>query len=350
MGWWKADPVSPAPSPRQITHTTTHPQQAPFDPPSECPIDPQTRNIWLQQARQQPQPSAPSRTDTPSKASASTFATVPSEECSSDRVDQSTTNPQISPALPPHLHRPLSHERVVSSIPRAAPDTHTQSPPSNPYANSETNAPNHQSGNWIYPSEAQFFHAVLRKHSPEAILPPDTVPPNQPRPSNATRKTPPNPEADLASTIPTIIPIHNAVNERAWSLIKDWEETFNPAPSPTPKPSPPSNQPSPKRICTGPQLLSFRGLGASTSTMTPRAHWNSLRGYTTPFDRHDWTIRRCDGTEVEYVIDFYQGKDNKADGEKTRRAGQLNFYIDVRPKLNSVEGVRMRVLRGVGLG
>jgi cytochrome c heme-lyase len=69
---------------------------------------------------------------------------------------------------------------------------------------------------------------------------------------------------------------------------------------------------------------------------------NTWLGYTAPFDRHDWVVDRC-GTRIEYVIDFYAGKDNgKGDGK-------LNFYLDVRPKLNTVEGVKMRVMRTFGL-
>ena len=44
---------------------------------------------------------------------------------------------------------------------------------------------------------------------------------------------------------------------------------------------------------------------------------------------------------MEYVIDFYQGKGGAAGG--------LNFYLDVRPKLNSWEGWRMRASRFWGL-
>ena len=51
-----------------------------------------------------------------------------------------------------------------------------------------------ESGNWIYPSQEMFFNAMQRKgHAAEA--------------------------RDMAS----IVPIHNAVNERAWKEIKDWE-------------------------------------------------------------------------------------------------------------------------------
>ena len=75
---------------------------------------------------------------------------------------------------------------------------------------------------------------------------------------------------------------------------------------------------------------------------TPRARFNTLLGYKAPFDRHDWVVDRC-GTKVEYVIDFYAGKDEAKAGK------ELNFYLDVRPKLNSFEGVKMRALRFVGL-
>lgn len=129
-----------------------------------------------------------------------------------------------------------------------------------------------------------------------------------------------NPEArDMKS----IIPIHNAVNERAWSEILKWENPYTSSPSNT---------------CGGPKLVSFSG---DSSKLTPRARWNSLMGYTAPFDRHDWVVDRC-GKRIEYVIDFYSGRD---DGKRQN----LSFYLDVRPKLNSWEGWKMRALRGVGL-
>jgi cytochrome c heme-lyase len=134
----------------------------------------------------------------------------------------------------------------------------------------------------------------------------------------------------LASSVSSIIPIHNAVNERAWTLIKEWEsaateETRTPA-------------------CTGPKLLKFQGLGAGARS--PKARLLGLWGYTAPFDRHDWTVERCDGRRVEYVIDFYQGKGSAASAEGARN--NLNFYLDVRPKLNTMEGWRMRAEKIVG--
>lgn len=75
--------------------------------------------------------------------------------------------------------------------------------------------------------------------------------------------------------------------------------------------------------------------------MTPKARWNTLLGYAAPFDRHDWVVDRC-GTKIDYVIDFYSGKDEGKQGKS------LNFYLDVRPKLNTLEGCKMRLARAVG--
>lgn len=140
-----------------------------------------------------------------------------------------------------------------------------------------------------------------------------------------------------ATDMKSIVPIHNAVNERAWSLIKRWEEPYD----------------AESRSCGGPKLLSFKGLGApqgndgtwagwltmmSDGTVTPRAKWKVVvEGKKAPFDRHDWVVDRC-GKRVEYVIDFYEGKGG----------GLLNFYLDVRPKLNSWEGWKMRAWRAFG--
>lgn len=79
-----------------------------------------------------------------------------------------------------------------------------------------------------------------------------------------------------------------------------------------------------------------------SSAMTPKARLNTIMGYQAPFDRHDWVVDRC-GTKVEYVIDFYAGRDEGKPGKS------LNFYLDVRPKLNSWEGWKMRAEKLVGL-
>jgi len=123
-----------------------------------------------------------------------------------------------------------------------------------------------------------------------------------------------------------VVPIHNAVNEKAWAEIKAWEAPYAGT--------------GPGR-CDGPRLHSFSGLSRK---MSPRARLNTLLGYSAPFDRHDWVVDRC-GKTIEYVIDFYAGRQDQAG----MAPGQVSFYLDVRPKLNTWEGVKMRVARGLGL-
>lgn len=102
-------------------------------------------------------------------------------------------------------------------------------------------------------------------------------------------------------------------------------------------------------ICDGPRLHSFSGLGSDR--LSPRARLNTLLGYHAPFDRHDWVVDRC-GTRVEYVIDFYAGRNfNSSNSNSNPSSGgkPLSFYLDVRPKLNSWEGIKMRAYKAMGL-
>lgn len=54
-----------------------------------------------------------------------------------------------------------------------------------------------KSGNWVYPSEKMFFDAMKRKGYSSK-------------------------ETDMQM----VVPIHNAVNERAWKEIKEWERPW----------------------------------------------------------------------------------------------------------------------------
>lgn len=145
--------------------------------------------------------------------------------------------------------------------------------------------------NWIYPSQKQFFEAMQRKNW--------------------------NPDSQ---DMKVIVPIHNLVNERAWKHITMWEG---------------SHYQEAMKQCGGITLTSFKG---DSKKLTPRA-WIKLYlwGQLPPFDRHDWTINRC-GKEIEYVIDFYNGENDQS--------GQV--WLDVRPKLNTVEGVKLRLARAFG--
>ncbi|KAL1968823.1 hypothetical protein VTN77DRAFT_1184 [Rasamsonia byssochlamydoides] len=283
------------------------------EPVSKCPVDHKTREIWLQQHKG-------SAGGAPQPLPASSDASNSSE------------------SAPVKQYRPLSTDREVSSIPRAfdpgsqSASSETKNAPS-PYAaspsashatpsNSESETGHDPvTGNWIYPSERQFFDALVRKN-------------NLPASAASAR--------ELATSVASIIPIHNAVNEKAWSEILKWESRA------------PASDPGSKK-CGGPKLYSFRGLGTDSRFLSPRARINGWLGYQLPFDRHDWVVERCGGQRIEYVIDFYQGKQaspgQSSNSGLTGAVGQekLSFYLDVRPKLNSWEGWRMRFNRFWGL-
>jgi len=268
------------------------------DEEAKCPVDHKTRELWLQQAQQERavQSAAPS---TPQSLQ-TTSTTAPSQQPASSwsswlRLPSFSRQPQSEPPSTGHQstrkQSRLDESHEISSIPR----TSDPGPAACP-ANDEQETGASSTGHWVYPSEKQFFEAMKRKGHEAA-----------------------------AADMRTVVPIHNAVNERAWAEILKWEAPYV--------------EPMTKGGCGGPRLHSFAGLGSAT--MSPKARINTLLGYTAPFDRHDWVIDRC-GTQVEYVIDFYSGRN---DG---RGKGKLNFYLDVRPKLNTWEGVKMRAMRAVG--
>ncbi|KAK0800300.1 Cytochrome c1 heme lyase [Friedmanniomyces endolithicus] len=258
------------------------------DAAEKCPVDPSTRLKWLEAAKARGQ-QAPAHSSTIAPTSAPhspAHARFSLDTLSWQPLTPGSAPPRQTPSSRSTPYR-LSTDREISTIPRAlavSPDrplhqaerAALNSPEGNssshtvPSANSETDTGHDkESGNWVYPSQEMFFAAMKRKgHTAEPT--------------------------DMS----TVIPIHNAVNEKAWAEIRSWEKEYSAA-------------------CGGPKLVSFAG---DSKALTPRARWKGWMGYTVPFDRHDWVVDRC-GKKVEYVIDFYSGKGN-GDGKG------LNFYLD----------------------
>ncbi|KAE9048040.1 hypothetical protein PR003_g806 [Phytophthora rubi] len=142
--------------------------------------------------------------------------------------------------------------------------------------------PEHQTGTedkWEYPSEEMYFKAMKRKGwDPKA------------------------------QQMKTIVAIHNTVNEQSWQEVLKWE-SFHAAAQPV-------------------KLKKFMG---KPTEFSPKARIMHALGWSVlPFDRHDWVVDR-DGKEVRYVIDFYSGQPEPG--------RPLSVYLDVRPALDSVEGV-----------
>ncbi|KAI4210684.1 MAG: hypothetical protein LQ351_006459 [Letrouitia transgressa] len=263
-----------------------------------CPVDHKARSAWLEATKPSYAPDNPPPTS-------QTLPSMNQSHTSQSSSHQSlflhsSVSTQSIPPSPPGMAAPsLSTHRVISSIPRgstsasASPSTTSQIT-LNSFPHPPPAAETLDNNNWIYPSESQFFSALARKNL--------------------------SPPANLMSSI---VPIHNAVNERAWSEILAWESSSTRLQS--------LNVP-----CGGPKLRQFSG---DSGKLTPKARMRGWLGYTLPFDRHDWVVERCSGDGVEYVIDFYKG-----------RGGGVGFFLDVRPKLNSWEGWRMRLGRWLGLG
>mmetsp|Transcript_33641 Transcript_33641/g.56525 ORF Transcript_33641/g.56525 Transcript_33641/m.56525 type:complete len:278 (+) Transcript_33641:269-1102(+) len=151
--------------------------------------------------------------------------------------------------------------------------------------------PQHQSKAepvWVYPSEQMFYNAMKRKGW---------------QPS----------EYDM----PSVIAIHNVVNERCWHEILTWERLHT-------------------SQTASPTLNRFEG---RPKDLSPKARFLNWMGYKLPFDRHDWFVNRG-GEEVRYVIDFYNAKPLPDQ--------PVAMHLDVRPALDSVGAVfdRMRMQGG----
>ncbi|KII72703.1 Cytochrome c-type heme lyase [Thelohanellus kitauei] len=164
----------------------------------------------------------------------------------------------------------LPTSRSVSSIPKANPK-------------------DNESKNWVYPSEQQFWNAMIKKGwrwQSEDINHND---------------------------IKQIVRIHNENNERAWAELLKWEMLGGHDPSAV-------------------KLSRFHG---DAKKLSPRARFRCLLGYEAPFDRHDWVIER-DGKEIRYVLDYYD-----IGNEEQHKQGDF-IFTDVRPALDSFWAVKIR--------
>lgn len=182
-----------------------------------------------------------------------------------DSMEQSINHKQ-SPGQP----FPLSTDREVSSIPK-------------------TCANDPKETNWMYPSEQQFWNAMVQKglHWDSGQV--------------------------SAEDVSHILRIHNANNERAWQEILNWESFAGHNPSSV-------------------KLLSFYG---NSRKLSPRARFWKLVGYEEPFDRHDWYVE-SNGAVARYVLEYYDvGRD-----EDYKRGSFIS--CDLRPALDSFWAARIR--------
>lgn len=155
-----------------------------------CPVDHNSREAWLAQARaQQSDALPPSHPPAPAQQQPKSWT----QTLTSYMPFTSASDPAPPPPAAAQSKDPLDTHRVVSSIPRSSePGADTACP-----VNHEAETGKDESGRWVYPSEKMFFEAMRRKGMGAK-------------------------ERDMK----TVVPIHNAVNERAWGEIIEWEKPY----------------------------------------------------------------------------------------------------------------------------
>lgn len=158
---------------------------------------------------------------------------------------------------------------------------------------------------WTYPSPQMFYNSLARKN-----------------------KLGDTEESDIES----VVAIHNNMNEKTWAKVMEWEQVLCPEGEKE----------------GGSKLLKFLG---RPSDLSPKATIkNMLFGHPLPFDRHDWTIQRPNGTEVRYVIDYYVDETKADDSEGSGfpnmhdRDAIESILVDVRPAADSVENFLGRAI------
>lgn len=147
---------------------------------------------------------------------------------------------------------------------------------------------------WTYPSPQQFYNALSRKGK----LGDDTS------------------EEDMES----VVALHNNMNEKTWAQVMEWEkQTYS--------------------STSNPKLLKFQGRPHDLSPKATLKHY--FLGHPLPYDRHDWTVLRDDGSTVRYVIDYYYDDTQARETEDSAkpllhdRDATPSLLVDVRPALDA---------------
>lgn len=201
------------------TATANHPPA----PPSACPVDPVTRQAWTDTSRSHPL--APSATLPPQTGP--NRLSKDREISSIPRWQSSNTSPGgVQDDIPPTAC-PARSAPPPSSSTSSSPSTSALGPPPTPNSVLDT-TPIGQSAtdeNWVYPSPSSFYNALERKNR--------------------------DPQA---KDMPIVVPIHNAVNERVWEQVLQWEKEAG---------------------VEGSKLVSFVG---KPKELSPRARFKSMIG------------------------------------------------------------------------
>lgn len=150
-----------------------------------------------------------------------------------------------------------------------------------------------ENSTWTYPSPQMFYNALARKG-----------------------KLGNTDETDIVS----VVALHNNMNEKTWKSVCEWERVLDKDSTETPK------------------LLKFLGRPSDLSPKAAFKHY--VLGHPLPFDRHDWTVVRANGTTVRYVIDYYHDETMASEDASSAippmhdAEATPSLLVDVRPALD----------------
>ncbi len=201
----------------------------------------------------------------------------------SQPIDPTNNMPAVANQLPSAFQaKELPTTRVKSTIPKGS---------------SGGNGDDGESETWTYPSPQMFYNSLARKNKLG-----DTT----------------------EDEIESVVALHNNMNEKTWAKVIQWEEAT-------------LGQEDGKKS----KLLKFMG---RPSDLSPKARIKNLVfGHPLPFDRHDWTVIRNDGTEVRYVIDYYYDETRASETEESAMPAMddhdavKSILVDVRPAIDTLQ-------------
>lgn len=176
---------------------------------------------------------------------------------------------------------------------------------------------------WTYPSPQQFYNALSRKGKMDNTN-------NQSGGGGGGAGESSEEVAASEEDMSSVVALHNNMNEKTWAKVVEWErQTYDET--------------------STPKLLKFTGCPHDLSPKAAIKHY--LLGHPLPYDRHDWTILRNDGTTTRYIIDYYYDETRASLSENSSmpklhdRSGTPSLLVDVRPALDGASPLFARAVQ-----
>ena len=146
--------------------------------------------------------------------------------------------------------------------------------------------------------------------------------------------------------IESVVALHNNMNEKTWKKVLEWEAVTGSSSMSSSSGTGSNNNAA--QAPPPPKLLKFQGRPTDLSPKAAFKHY--VLGHPLPYDRHDWTVERADGSTVRYVIDYYHDESRARDDPDSARpdlrdaSASSSLLVDVRPAADGPAGVWHRVV------